>query len=100
MEYVSGLTDPLTRPGLRFVGRHHVHDERPPAAMMGRRLERISEIRISPTLAEGDFAFDVERWDVMSGPQPVSHFVSYGLSRSSSTCGGLRGWEQFARPEE
>lgn len=104
MEYVSGLTDPLTRPALRFVGRNHVHDELLPAAMCGRAIwigrlpEDVREVWISPTLGAGRFAFAVERWDVMSSARAVSHFGSYGMSRTVKYLWGrFRGWEQFAR---
>ena len=104
IEFASGLSDPLTRPVLRFVGRHRVHDELLPAAMLGRAIwigrlpEDIREIWMSPTLAEGSFAFRIERWDVMSGPRAVTHFGSDGASRGLKYMWGrLRGLEQFAR---
>ena len=104
IEYASGLLDPLTRPVLRFVGRRQIHDELLPAAMLGRAVwvgrvpEDVREIQISPTLAEGRFAFRIDRWNVLTGPRALSHFGAFGLSRAGKYMWGrLRGWDQFAR---
>ena len=102
--YASGLTDPLTRPVLRCIGRLGAHDELMPAAMLGRAVwigrlpEDITEILISPTLAQGPFAFRVERWDVLSVVQAMAYFNDHRLGRAAKYAWGrLRGLESFAR---
>jgi GT2 family glycosyltransferase len=104
MVYASGLTDPLTRPALRFAGRHGAHDEFLPAAMWGRAVwigrlpDDVEDIQVSPTLAEGAFAFRIERWDVISAARAMTYFGDRGLGRSAKYMWGrMRGWEQFAR---
>ena len=104
LEYASGLLDHLTRPALRFVGRHEIHDELLPAAILGRahwigRLpDDVAEIWISPTLGLGRFAFRVERWEILSSARALAYFRPFGGSRAGKYLWGrLRGWEQFAR---
>lgn len=104
IEYSSGLLDPLIRPVLRFVGRHQVHDELLPAAMLGRAIwigrlpDDVREIHLSPTLAEGRFAFRIDRWDLLSPARVLRHFGAFGMSRAGKYLWGrLRGWDQFAR---
>jgi GT2 family glycosyltransferase len=105
LEYASGLLDPVTRPALRFVGRGGVvHDELLPAAMLGRGVwigrlpEDTSEIRISPQLGAGPFAFRIEGWRTLSSLRALSHFGPTETSRALKYAWGrLRGWNQFAR---
>jgi GT2 family glycosyltransferase len=104
LQFASGLLDPLIRPVLRFVGRSGARDELLPAAMLGRAIwigrlpEDVSDIWISPTLAEGRFAFRIESWDVLSPLQAFAHFGPGGLGRAARYAWGRwRGWERFAR---
>jgi GT2 family glycosyltransferase len=104
LEYSAGLTDPLTRPVLRFVGGSGAHDEFLPAAMLGKAVwigqapEDVREIWISPTLGPGRFAFRIERWDILSPPQALAQFGSAGIGRAAKYLWGQwNGWERFAR---
>ena len=102
--YSSGLLDPLIRPALRIVGRHQIHDELLPAAMLGRAMwigrlpEDVSEILISPTLGSGRFGFRVDSFETLAPARAFSHFGAWRTSRVSKYLWGrLRGWDQFAR---
>ena len=103
--YAAGLLDPLNRPLLRCIGRDdRIHDEILPGAMLGRAVwigrlpEDTREIRISPTLAEGRFAFRIERWDVISSSRALFHMGKSGVTRAGKyVWGRWRGGERFAR---
>jgi O-antigen biosynthesis protein len=103
--YAAGLLDPLNRPLLRCVGRDdRVHDEILPGAMLGRAVwigrlpEDTREIWISPTLAEGRFAFRIERWDVISPSRALFHVGQSGVLRAGRYLWGRwRGWDRFSR---